>query len=1395
MGAKISGCPPDGLVLLTQILEDLTHAPLPRLQRGIFAAPMYRLPAISLSFVLLLLASTGWAQHDRVQALTVADGLSQGYVSSIFQDSRGFLWIGTFNGLNRYDGYQIKRFDPNNSTAWSLKANFIHSITEDEHGLLWIGTEHGPVILDPYTERFVHLSDLLAELPSTGAFQIEPRAYGRVWICHRQPQTSGMIAIRPPDDLRRLIREEQLASSDFKVQHVRLSGQAPGPIHWIGMLQDSILAAADTEGWFWQIDPMTLTAKRSDPRRLNYTRYGHYGLLHTKTTEGFVFLPDNVPGNQPDNLNCWSPFVQRSDGQRILIWPGKIAALHLLDSAQTHGQVPGYRMPFHRQFATFIMLDKEPSHAAMLDRSGNLWIGTTGYGLRKISRSPLDFTRIMPDKSVSYFRFLPDGRLWAGIYHPNQVFNRNTNTIETTPWGTDAANRLHPYNLLIARDGTWWIASNSNHNSLALLKKEPSATHWTTIEAAIVFFRDVPVQLFEDRHGAIWLAANQGQVFRVQPQTGTVSKWDIGRLFPKKQIAQLRSTSMAEDHLGNLWIGTNAGLVQTQNLEGEPVFQAWNNPSSSGTGFSNDWILCVYPDPNEAHVIWLGLNGGGLLRFDSQKQTRKYFTEKDGLANNVVYGILPDAFGDYWLSTNRGLSRFHPKTGTFTDYRGTAPEINTEFNSGSAAYAPDGSLAFGSTEGLFLIRPQGESPPKQTLEAVVTRIEINGQEIGLPWQEKCLSLQPDNSFLLRLPHERNNLLVEFAAPQASDPATVQYRYRLHPLHPYWTNTGFQRTANLVGIPPGSYTLELQAKASDDDWGNASTMRLYLKILPPWYRSIWAYLSYALALLLLIRWYVQLMRKRMALEHDMTLSRQGMAQLKALDEFKNRLFAYISHEFKTPLTIIIGLAKRFQQHPDRSGDADNIVAQSHSMLELVNQMADIARLDERQLRLNLQQGPFGHYVRYLAESHRPLADFRNIGLDVYIPEPDIIMDFDPQRLRHIVSNLLSNAIRHTPPGGTVQVRVAQTDTQTAQLVVADTGTGIAPEDLPRIFERHFRGETLGADVAARFGLGLAFVQDLVTLFRGSIAVESTLGQGTTFTVQFPITAQAPPMPMPPTAPGTLGPPTPSAMPVHTDSLPLLLVVEDNPVLADYVQACLRGHFQLLLATDGQQGWETALDKIPDLILSDVMMPRMDGLELTRHVKTHPLTSHIPVVLLSARSAIEDRLSGQQLGADAYLGKPFNEQELLLTLQNLYAQQRRWQERYAALQQIPALGASDTLPDNANTAVQNTDAFMLGLYDVFAQNYQREDYDLAQLCRDLEVSKSQLQRKLAALSDQPAMELLRQYRLQQARLLLANNPNINIREVCFQVGFKDPAYFSRLFSKAFGISPSEVRGRAS
>jgi len=1330
----------------------------------------------------------GHTQNYRIESITVADGLTQGFVIDLFQDSRGFIWIGTSNGLNRYDGYQIKRFTPDNTAPWALKASVIYCIAEDANGLLWLGTENGLVVMDTYTERFFYLADINPAFPSGKIVQLDIRYGGRIWFSELKPEVSCLYMAYPPVDLTRLIRGNRLQSSDFSIQQVTLSEGVFAPFGWFLNNNDTVVVGADQQGHFCRIDPVALRAYSADPRTMPYKRFGNYGLLYAQQeTSGFVFPLDSAIGGFQ-----FMGFLQ-PPGEMPLIYHNSDTFLYQLDTVLSRLKAPAFEA---RALKSFIKLDKPVSYNGIVDLAGNIWMGTTGYGVRKISRRKLDFRQYLSEQSFYNFTLLPDGRLWPGYYQPHKVLNLQTGKLEDAPWTASLSKDMHTSSLLIGRSGHWWMGAWKK-NRMVILKKEASGGQWKEMPVKFKSLEGFPIPMLEDSRGNIWIAGIEGEVARIRSGNNHVDYWQIEADLSTPPGAQLRGTCLAEDKNGNIWIGSTHGLVKVTHPESEPVFQVWHNRMGKGMLFKNDYIMSLYPDPNDAQIIWAGTRSGGLSSFNSQTGACETFTEKDGLVDNVVYGILPDTFGYLWLSTNRGLSRFNPHNRTFSNSPNVEPRLNIEFNTGAYGLMPSGELAFGSVEGLFLIRPLPELSAEHPHIVKVTQLKINGTALDPAAMNTGLNFTAQNEISLQIPFDQNNIALEFAALQTGDPASAQYRYRVLGLEEHWIPTGHQRTANLVAMPPGEYTIELQSIGATGNWSEAPVTRIYVQIRPPWNRSWPAWFLYAGLFALLLYAFLWYERRRVRLKYEMDISHKEMERLKLLDDFKNRFFGYISHEFKTPLTIIMGQAKRLpgeQNHQELSKNAGAIFQQGQSMLEMVDQMVDVTRLDNQDLKLNWRNGNFSDYVHYLVESLRSLAEFKNIRLSFHSAAPDLMMDFDPLRLKYIVNNLLSNAIRHTRTDGLIGVFIELNGPEQVHLKISDTGEGIAPEDLPNIFERYYRGKS-GHLQPHHFGLGLAFVKDLLQLFAGKIEVDSVPGDGSTFTIMLPVAQKAPPLE---TSFSNLfirkntARRTSSAKPPKK-SLPILLIVEDNPFISDFLQSCLEDHFHLEFAHDGLMGYTKALEIIPDLILTDVMMPDMDGYQLTQKLKNHELTAHIPIVMLSARSTLSDRLTGQQLGADAYIGKPFDEQELLLILKNLHRLQHRWHERYAGLtsQTGPVIDVAKDIDDQTEETVRQTDAFMLKMYALFEKNYPNEEYDLHQLSHHMEMSKSQLQRKLAALSDQSAMQLLRQYRLQKAFEILSANPDYKVKEICFQVGFKYASHFSRLFSKRFQLAPSDLK----
>jgi signal transduction histidine kinase/CheY-like chemotaxis protein/AraC-like DNA-binding protein len=701
---------------------------------------------------------------------------------------------------------------------------------------------------------------------------------------------------------------------------------------------------------------------------------------------------------------------------------------------------------------------------------------------------------------------------------------------------------------------------------------------------------------------------------------------------------------------------------------------------------------------------------------------------------------------------------------------------------------------------------------------------------------------------LLLDHTQNTVTFDFALMDFVNPNENRYRYRLLGMDGDWVEAGVTHSAPYTGLSPGSYTFEVQGAISGGEWSTSTALKI--KILPPWWKSWWAYSLYALALgTAVYLFYKNRLQQR--------LEQQEALRLRELDGFKSRFFTNITHEFRTPLTVILGnleimkleIGKQVAEFPiywRESSISQFLISKismtrrnAESLLRLINQILDLAKLESNSLKINYINGDVLPYLRYISESLHSFANAQNVMLRVESSETQIVMDYDPERLLQIVHNLLSNAIKFTPSGGRVTLFAGMRDEESGMkgqrtssliphstslvLTVSDTGVGISPEDLPLIFDRFYQANNQvpplgGRGAAGGTGIGLALTRELVKAMDGEITVKSELSKGTTFTVRLPI-VQSPPeksgqalTPKGEPHPGSsisnsaefdgLGSPKGLRLlakqidgqeGLSHEGTPYILLIEDNPDVVEYLASCLSGEYQLDFAYNGRAGIEKALETVPDLIVSDVMMPEKDGFEVCDFLKNDERTSHIPIVLLTAKADVESRLAGLKRGADAYLAKPFHREELLVTLANLLEIRKKLRARYSTLPVLsPGKGIAETAPPSSLIPPPShlEDVFLQKLRHCIEENMGESTFDGPALAKKMNMSEVQLYRKIKALTDKSTAIFIRSVRLARGKELLQTT-DLNVSEIAYEVGFDDPNYFSRTFSQEYGAAPSDMR----
>ena len=1362
------------------------------------------------------------AAQDRVpfRHLTIADGLSQGAISSIVQDRRGFMWFGTKDGLNRYDGHEFVVFRHDATDPTSVSGSEITALFEDSRRRLWVGSHGGVDRFDRIRERFEHV----ASSPTQDVSGFAEDRDGNVWVA---AGAEGLFRLK--------------AGSAGPVVVERFAHSPTDPSSIGGGRVRAVLV--DRRGELWVGTDSGLARRAtSDGRTVTFARVSG-GL--------------EAPGGAIDP--SVSALLEDAGGR---LWIGSRAGVSVLDSART-----GTRHYYHR-YRSFRFGWGEAIGLAV-DRAGSLWM-TTRSELMRLDPSTGAFTYYRHDvqDAASINSNLPTAIyrdrsdvLWVGTNgYGLSVHDPKADRFHTFRRPETWLSRLSGfsvYTLFEDRTGTLWIDAGLlykwNRSTGALRSFETTSDRpndfgntgvWSVIEDPRGFLwaatyqglyrheiatgrsrlyrhdpRDsagLPEQtvydVFRDREGAVWAVTENFLARLADPVRGRFETWR------HKTVATQRRwifPSTIQDAQGALWLGSDQGLTRFDPRTG--ALRHYRHDPRDPRSLSNDALRAILPDPRRPdRYLWVGTAGGGLNRLDLDSNTFTALTERNGLPNNVVYGLLPDSSGRLWISTNKGISRFDPTTGQFRNYDANDGLQGNEFNSGAAFRSRRGELFFGGTEGFSYFRPEAVTDNPHAPAVAITGFRRGNRYETVRDSGTALLATISETDTLSLSYRDAVLTFEFAALEYSAPAKNRFAYRMVGFNDDWFEAGAVRAATFTNLPPGRYTFQVRASNNDGVWNRQGTS-LAIIITPPWWRTWWAYALYssiALALLVVARRYEV---GRLRLASRLEVEHMETEQLRRLDRARSQLFANVSHEFRTPLTLTLGplddllAGAHGPLSPSAVEQVDLARRNAARVLDLINEILELARAEAGRVTVRARRLDLGPFVDDVARSFLPLAERKVIAYDIQVPAESIVAVGDPELLERALSNLLANAFKFTPDGGTVRVILARGD-GTALITVRDNGPGIPATDVDLVFDRfHRAASTAGAHPGT--GIGLALARELVLRHGGSITVKSEEGFGSTFVVTLPTgSTHLPPEQM--ADDGAAAPWVPRARPMlmpadslaiepavsgtgamaDADDVTTVLVVDDNAEIRAYVTRHLSPPYRVLEAADGQQGLELARRHLPDLVLSDVMMPVMDGYALCRALKSDPETDFLPVILLTARAEAEDRLAGLTERADDYLTKPFHVPELLARIANTIAVRRRLRERYAGT----SIGVHQLIPsasaDAEQAAVIPADRRLLDqVRAVIAANLGDEGFTVERLAAAVAQSRGNLHRRLREQQGETPSELIRRMRLERAAELLDAGAG-SVAEVAYAVGFKSVAHFSNAFQALHGTRPSGWRARS-
>ncbi|MEW6511068.1 MAG: two-component regulator propeller domain-containing protein [Bacteroidota bacterium] len=1359
-------------------------------------------PLLQRLLVALLLSLPALRSANALQSLPLEIVKKDFKAFCILQDRLGFMWFGSLSGLYRYDGYMFNAFRHDAVDTTTLSDDQVNALAEDGTGNLWVGTRVGLDRLNPFTgrvTRFVLDRSMATERAGTFVTSLLVDREGTLWIgTQEQGVLEAMMRnTRGEDTL--VIRRHTWRPDD--------SSSLSNP-HVHALCDDSrshgqYLFVATSHG-----------LNRLDKRTGRSVRFFHEPGNQESMSHNEVW---NISEDSSGDIwlgvgNGVCRMVRRQDGSTIFrsvpldlrdpvfnichshdgsIWITTHASeIIRLDSA---GRQAG------RHSLTWTIngrLMPDPVLSTLCDRQGTLWIGSS-YHLWRVDpmRKSFHFVPIAPPRrqwQMAITDFVEDrqGDLWIATTSRGllraRAASRDTINYAHVPGDPRSLCWNEVQRILQDQTGSLWIGTTNGLDQYD--PRTDSFKHFRRDSRNAENIRGLSgncvYEIYEDHAGDLWIATNGGLsrldrgTMRFQHYLHKGEMLDLG--FYIGAVCQPRTWTD-----GSLLLGSR-GLYKFRPADGS--LARYEHVSDLPGSHVDHMIHTLYEDATAN--IWVGTFAG--LFMLGANGTFRDFREEQSLPTSLVSQIIEDRDGFLWVGTaDKGLVKYDPTGGTLRTYEVKEGFLTNEFPVSSPCRSKDGTLYFGRGNGLTRFNPQSVRD-----NTFVPPIRITGMRIfdrpHVP--ERGF----DESDGITLSHTETMLVIEFIALSFTDAEENQYAYRMEGLSDEWFFCKSQRTATFTNLDPGEYVFHVKGSNCDGLWNEAGTS-LRIVITPPWWRTAWAYGLYGVILMSALYGVHRTRLNRQRLRHQLQIEQLEAQKLKEVDQVKSRFFSNVSHEFRTPLTLIIGPAEKLRaslSDPRSLEDANLIYRNAKKLHGLINQLLDFARVEAGSMKLAVSSGDIVVFVNRAVQSYQSWAERKRIGLTFECDQDFFRGFFDRDKVEKILNNLVSNALKFTQEGGRVTVSLSNLQSgghRPAELAVCDTGIGISAEHLPHIFDRFYRIDE--SHKTEGTGIGLALTRELVELHHGTISVKSETAKGSEFIVRIPLHREAysddeiAESRVGTETEGELGrfvsaaesvPSLPAELPCPGER-PIILVVEDNADVRAYVRGYLEAEYAVLEAEDGAKGLAKSIETIPDLVVSDVMMPAMDGYELCRALKQDERTSHIPVILLTARAATESKIEGLATGADDYLTKPFEAPELLARISNLIEGRRLLREKWS---KTVALRPGEV----AVTSLD--DPFLRRVMASVQTNMGKASYGVDELAHDACLSRSQLHRKLVALTNLPPAEFTRRMRLLRARDMLDKNAG-TVAEVAEYVGFSDASYFAHAFQKEFGVLPSEVR----
>lgn len=1363
-------------------------------------------------FTATFISQSAFGQSQLTTFVPVApEELSSTFVRCIYKDSRGFIWFGTATGLLRYDGTTIYRYEHSRGSKNAITDNRINAIVEDARKNLWIGTAQGLVIYDPEHDNFRNVDSIAGNtnyLNNRYITTLCPDGEGRMWI-----GTHGTgVNVYDPKTFTFTYLTANVGQEDahpgnyitslFRVDNTIWAGTKGGLTMFNAPQVRRITLPVSDES----LTEKEITQVKQDPKG-NMWLTTVDGEVIRLTPEGERYLVHKTMLRRHMLNEGEGSVLTLSIDDESNVWlAGENTGLIRLDGKT------GETVRYNAEEENARKLATNSIRYVYADSNDIIWVGTYNRGAYMIDKNAKKFdsyqrsefvkaglqgynVRALAEDEAGDILIACDGGGLARL-------NTSTGTLRSEAWINGKLDTRYLSALLFDREGNLWIGTWGTGTYKVNLKSRTVENYKLESDG----FGDNKVFcLYEDSRGTIWGGSVGSGLFYYDPVSAHFVAFN-----EEVQPHYLRKSAYVTDILeasdSSLWVASLFGLYRLdfryENNYDVTLFAKNDQPDSIG---SYD-IHTIYEDPDKN--LWFGTGDYGLALRPYGRPVFKHIGKQDGLISNSIRGVLADANGNFWISSNMGLTRYDPSRNTFRNYTKEDGLPSNEFNANASLMGSDGKLYFGSDRGLVAFYPDSIQNNTAKPFVYLTDLKLSNRSVPIASKDSPLTRHISLTSEIKLPYNQRSFAIDFVAINYGQSSRNQYCYMLEGFDDNWNCVGSNTTATYTNIDPGHYVFLVKASNSD---GVSSDVPARLNVIihqAPW-KTWWAFVIYALLLISLVYSLHRIRIERIKMRSQLELERLAREKEHALSESKTQFFTNVSHEFRTPLSLITMPLENLISMNDLPSDVKarlgTIRTSAEKMTRLVNELMDFNKLEGAKLKLHVEYGELVQFVTEIASVFHDLASKRNIHFGIHAMIRSLEGWFDRGKLEKIIVNVLSNAFKFTADNGQINVIISAKDlphgndqikTRYLDLVIVDNGIGISQEELPLIFDKFYQAKSSEKVSNPGTGIGLSLTKGLVELHHGTIRAESAPASETRFLIHIPIDRHA-------YRDDEVGATHGAAVSVERTNgtqannlsrngsaeeeeqdKPQVLVVEDNDEMRKYISMELRQYFSVLEARDGNEGLALAFEKTPDLIISDILMPFKTGIDLCQEIKSNLKTSHIPFILLTAKAMVEDQIAGIATGADVYITKPFSIR-FLITHVNQIIESR--QKLYARFSHDVYL-----LPGKV-TGNEIDKAFLQRAITYIIENVQDPQLGVDSIAALFNLSRMQVYRKIKALSGKSVVEFIRMVRVKQA-LALMETHKFTLSEIAYQTGFNSSSYFSRVFKEEYGKTPSEYLDHA-